>query len=161
LTARKQINNKQKMKTSLGLLLVPLILAACSATPTVQREPRPSSAPDEMVRQFYDWYLHARFPNPQKENAPEFRKYVTQKFLKEAMDPEVDAVLFIDAQDADPTWAKHFSVSPATIRGDKATAAVTLLGQKVHYKLHVTLRREAGAWKIDNVKGGSWKAVGG
>lgn len=76
------------------------------------------------------------------------------------MDPEVDAVLFIDAQDADPTWAKNFNVSKAIIRGDKATAEVTLLGQKVRYKLHITLKRENGAWKIDSVKGGTWKTIG-
>jgi hypothetical protein len=147
------------MTMSPGLLLVPLILVACSTTPTAQREPKPSSGPDEVVRQFYSWYLSERFPDPRKGNAPQFRKYVTQKLLKEAMNPEVDAVLFIDAQDADPTWAKHFSVSKATVRSGKATAEVTLLGEKVHYKLHVTLRREHGAWKIDNVKGSDWKSV--
>lgn len=147
------------MKISLGFLLLPLTLVACAATPTAKQEPPPSSGPDEIVRQFYSWYLGKCFPDPRKENAPQFRKYVAQKFLKEAIDPEVDAVLFIDAQDADPTWVKHFSVSTATVGADKATAEVTLLGEKVHYKLHVTLRREDHVWKIDNVKGSDWKAI--
>jgi uncharacterized protein DUF3828 len=149
----------KRMRISPKLTVVALILAACAATPTVQREPPPSSGPDEVVRQFYSWYLSERFPDARKGNAPQFRKYVTQRFLKDATDPDVEAVLFIDAQDADPSWAKHFSVSKATIRGDKATAEVTLLGEKVHYKLHVTLRREHGAWKIDNAKGSNWKSV--
>jgi hypothetical protein len=148
------------MKISSGLLLAALTLAACSTTPTVRRETPPSSPPDEVARQFYDWYLHARFPDPRKENAPQFRKYVAQKFLKEAMDPDVDAVLFIDAQDADPTWANDFSVAKATIKGDRANMQIALNGKKVHATLRVFLKRENGAWKIDNVHRSTWKAVG-
>jgi hypothetical protein len=82
-----------------------------------------------------------------------FRKYVTQRFLKRAMAPDVDSVLFIDAQDDDETWADNFSVSKATIRGQQATVQVNLNGKEMKYKLLVTLRRENGVWKIDNVKG--------
>ena len=67
--------------------------------------------------------------------------------------PDVDAVLFIDAQDTDATWADNFSVSKATIRGQQATVQVNLNGKEMKYKLLVTLRRENGVWKIDNVKG--------
>jgi hypothetical protein len=149
-----------RMKVFVGPLIVLLIFQACSATPSAERGPQLSSAPDEVVRQFYDWYLHARFPNPGKENEAQFQKYVTAKLLREAMAPDVDAVLFIAAQDADPTWAHHFTVSKATIRNQIATVRVFLRGEKVHYTLRITLKRENGAWKIDEVKGSGWKAPG-
>jgi hypothetical protein len=143
----------------LGIVLALFVLQACSTTPGANRQVQTSSSPDEVTRQFYDWYLHARFPNPDKANKAKFQKYVTQKFLKEAAN-EWDAVLFIAAQDADPTWANDFSVAKAKIKGDEASTQVALKGKKVHYTLKVFLKREAGAWKIDNVKRGSWKAIG-
>lgn len=73
---------------------------------------------------------------------------------------EWDAVVFITAQDADPTWANDFSVAKAAIKGDEASAQVALKGRKVYATLRVFLKRENGAWKIDNVKRGSWNAVG-
>ena len=117
-----------------------------------QRSQHATSA-EEVVQQFYDWYLHARFPQLKRQNMAKFRKYVTQSFLKRAMAPDVDAVLFIDAQDNDSTWADNFSVSKATILGQQATVQVNLNGKEMKYKLLVTLRRENGVWKIDNVKG--------
>jgi len=117
-----------------------------------QRSQHATSA-EEVVQQFYDWYLHARFPEPKRQNMAKFRKYVTQRFLKRAMAPDVDSVLFIDAQDDDQTWADNFSVSKATIRGQQATVQVNLNGKEMKYKLLVTLRRENSVWKIDNVKG--------
>lgn len=145
----------------MAILLLPSFFFGCSTTTTIQQPPLAPAGPDQVVRQFYDWYLHARFPDPRKQNAAQFRKYVAANFLREAMAPDVDAVLFIDAQDADPTWANHFTVSKATIRDQLATTHVILKGEKVHYTLRVTLRRENGAWKIDNVKHGTWKAVEG
>jgi hypothetical protein len=144
---------------TVSVLLLSVLLHACSTAPIAERQTE-SSAPDETVRRFYDWYLHARFPDPRKESEAQFRRYVTAKFLREAMAPDVDAVLFIDAQDADPTWADDFSVAKATIMGDKARTQFALKGKKVHATLRVFLKRENGAWKIDNVKRGSWKAVG-
>ena len=82
-----------------------------------------------------------------------FRKYVTQSFLKRATARDVDSVLFIDAQDMDETWADNFTVSQATINGQKANVLVALNGKEMKYNLHVTLRREGGVWKIDDVKG--------
>ena len=147
------------LKRTISVVLLSLVFQGCSTTPIGERRAQ-SSAPDEVVRQFYDWYLHARFPDRRKQNQAQFRKYVTARFQREAMVPDVDAVLFIAAQDADPTWANHFTVSQATIRNQLATTQVFLKGEKVHYTLQVTLRRENGSWKVDNVKGTGWKAVG-
>jgi hypothetical protein len=97
--------------------------------------------------------LRADFPEPKRQNLPTFRKYITQRFLKRAMAPDVDSDLFIDAQDTDSTRADNFSVSKATIGGSQATVQVALNGNEMKYKLRVTLRRENGVWKIDSVKG--------
>lgn len=140
-------------------VLLALCLTACSATPVKKQGEISSSAPEQIVREFYDSYLHARFPNPTKENRTQFTKYVTRRFFKEAMD-EWDAVVFIAAQDADPTWANDFRVAKATIKCDQASTLVALRGKKVHATLRIFLKRENGAWKIDNVKRGTWKATG-
>ena len=141
------------------LLLIVLVGLPTSAVATANRPPSRTS-PEDAVRQFYGWYLKANFPLPKRSNLPIFRKYITQKFLKKAMDPEVDSVLFIDAQDDDSTWANNFTVAAATVHGQTATTEVTLTGQKVHYKLNITLRRENGLWKIDGVQGKDWKDTG-
>jgi uncharacterized protein DUF3828 len=138
----------------LRLLSVSFIVQACSTTPVV--EPQAQSSPEEVTRQFYDWYLRARFPDPKEERA-KFSYYVTQRFLQQAID-EWDAVLFIAGQDADPSWTNHLAVSEAITRGDLATVEVALNGKTTHRKLRITLQREHSAWKIDNVKRVSWKA---
>ena len=112
-----------------------------------------ASSPDEVTRQFYTWYFGANFPQPKRSNMATFRKYVTQSFLKRATARDVESVLFIDAQDNDESWANNFTVSPATIKGQSATVEVALNGKEMKYHLHVTLRREGGVWKINDVKG--------
>lgn len=149
-----------ELERDVALKFLPeLIIHDRSMTPTAQRGP--SSAPDEVERQFYDWYLHTHFANPTKENRATFEKYITQGFLQRATAPEAwDGDWFIDAQDADPTWANDSSVSKAAINGDRAITQVALRGKRVHATLQVFLKRESGAWKIDNVKQGIWKTVG-
>jgi hypothetical protein len=116
-----------------------------------------STSPDEVVRKFYDWYLHAGLPSPERKNLATFQKYSTRRLLKRQMDPQVDSDGLVDAQDFDETWKDDFSVSKATIRGEQSTVLVKLKGKNFSYQLRVTLRRETGLWKIDNVKGSDWK----
>src|SRR5438552_16505966 len=115
----------------IGRLLLFVVVVTSPALATKQRAPVIAS-PEDIVRQFYDWYLHAKFPDPDKRNMAKFRQYVTQRFLRRAIN--ADANLFIDAQDADATWANGLSVSKATIHGQTATTEVTLTGNRVHYK---------------------------
>ena len=110
------------------------------------------STPEEVTRQFYSWYLGAHLPNPKRSNMATFRKYVTQSFLKRATARDVDAILFVAAQDTDESWANNFTVSPATITGQTATVKVDLNGKEMKHQLQVTLRNAGGAWKIDDVK---------
>jgi hypothetical protein len=136
-----------------SLLLSSIIVASFGSQSSGRQLFQHATSPDEVVRQFYEWYLHAHFPEPKRSNMATFRKYVTQRFIKRATAPDVDAVLFIDAQDSDATWADNFTVSKATTRGQQATVQVSLNGKQMKYKLRVALRRENGAWKIDDVKG--------
>lgn len=117
------------------------------------QQPRKAASPEEVAQTFYGWYLRAGIPEPKRSNMATFRKYVTQSFLKRATARDVDSVLFIAAQDTDETWAKNFTVSKATISGQRATLDVNLNGKEMKHNLHVTLRRDGGVWKIDDVKG--------
>ena len=57
---------------------------------------RPAQVPArEVVREFYDWYMHAHNPEPKGRNLAKFRKYVTQRFLRQAMAPDNDAIEFL------------------------------------------------------------------
>jgi hypothetical protein len=117
------------------------------------QQPAKADSPEEVTRQFYHWYFSAHFPEPKRSNMPTFKKYVTQSLLKRATARDVESILFIDAQDIDESWANNFTVSKGTIQGQKATVQVALNGKEMKYNLRVTLRREGGAWKIDDVKG--------
>lgn len=108
--------------------------------------------PDIVTREFYDWYLHAGMPTPEKKNLATFRKYVAENLIKKQMNPDVDADLFIDAQDFDETWKNNFTVSKATTRGTQATVFVNLNGKQFKWKLRVTLQRQSNAWTISAVK---------
>lgn len=144
----------RRIAISLGVLLLPFI-AHTHLTPASANQLSPhADTPEEVVRQFYRWYLPEGYPEPEKKNLTKFRKYITQRFLRQAMDPDVDANLFIAAQDSDVTWMKgDFSVSKATIRGQKATVLLTLKGKEQNSKLRILLRRDNGSWKIDDVRG--------
>ncbi|MDQ2977382.1 MAG: hypothetical protein M3R69_18465 [Acidobacteriota bacterium] len=81
-------------------LAVIILVSAAGRTnsdvaPTNSTSP-PQGSPEEVVRQFYDWYLHAGLPSPERKNLATFREYVTQRLIKKQMDPEVDADLFVD-----------------------------------------------------------------
>jgi hypothetical protein len=146
------ITMRKLIAICLPTLLLSLLVQAASSS-GVHQLSQHAVSPEEVVRQFYDWYLRADLPSPKKKNLATFRKYVTQRLLKQQMDPEVDADLFVDAQDFDEAWKNNISVSKATIRGQQATVEVSLNGKQFSRKLRVTLRQENGAWKINNVKG--------
>jgi hypothetical protein len=126
---------------------------------SVGQESYKPGSPEEVTHQFYQWYLSANCPNPKRSNLPTFRKFVTQSLLKRATARGVESLVFVDAQDTDETWAQNFTVSKATIVGQKATLEVALNGKEMKYKLNVTLRREGSVWKIDNVKGSDVAAL--
>jgi len=141
-----------KLQTS-SAAIEPTHALQAPVLPWAGQQAHKAASPEEVTQQFYNWYLHAKFPTPKRSNMATFRKYVTQGFMKRATAPDVESVLFIDAQDDDETWADNFTVGKATISGQSATVPVALNGKEMKYNLRVTLRQEGGLWKIDNVKG--------
>lgn len=89
----------------------------------------------------------------------EIKRYATERLLKEidkmVKGPDgLDGDYFTDAQDFDPLWAKNISISGVKTNGDKSSAHVVLDGAKgMRKKLNVFLVKDAGAWKVDKVKG--------
>ncbi|MDQ2974298.1 MAG: YbjP/YqhG family protein [Acidobacteriota bacterium] len=108
-----------------------------------------SPAPNGVARQFYAWFIKAGYPEPTTHKA-QFRRYVTQACLKKAINAD-DYVYFTQAQDGDPSWGTHISVTVKSNNGERAVVLVTLGKPSVANKLKVQLVKENGAWKINDV----------
>jgi hypothetical protein len=118
-----------------------------------------TATPEAAARGFYRWYLRElnRERNPIDQSRPEMRKRVSARLARYLFSPKTEfgADYFLDLQDRDESWVNTVTVSPAKVTGGTATVTVTLpktdfFERKV---LAVTLIREAGAWKIDKVRG--------
>lgn len=135
---------------SVGLLLLPTIVHIYSPTACANQLAQQIATPEQVVRQFYRWYLNAGYPEPGRQKS-RFRRYVTQRCLREAMAAD-DYVYFTQAQDGDPAWKNHIAVSSAKVRGSTATTLVILGGKDFSLRLRINLLQENGAWKIDKVE---------
>lgn len=133
----------------LSLILSPLLTVQASGQP-----------PEGVIREFYAWYVKAVLANrdPFTDDSAKLKQNVTARFLgqieklRDAEELSFDP--FLHAQDLDYGWAKNIRVSTPAIKSDKATATVELGSPGVGaHKLAVTLRQEAGAWKLDQVEG--------
>jgi hypothetical protein len=134
-----------------GLPVMPSFAQAVTATP---------QNPDAVIREFYKWYVHALNQNkePLTGERTTMRKYVTLRLIHEidrmAKGPDgLDGDYFIDAQDWDKDWEKNIAVSNVVVKNTIATATAALTGKEMNRHLQLTLKQEAGAWKIDRVKG--------
>ena len=137
----------------------------CAVAPLYLTKPltaQTPATPEEAVRRFYSWYLHAlnKDQEPIQKSQAELSKFITSRLMaaiKRALRREegINADPFIDAQDFAPDWEKNISMSKAAIRGTSATVNVTLRSttQMGNKKLKVVMKKEAGAWKIDSVNG--------
>src|SRR3954462_1155233 len=116
--------------------------------------------PEDCIRNFYHWYVTNLVANrdPMKQHK-EIRRYASERLLREiermAKGPDgLDGDYFVDAQDFDPLWAKHITISAVETRGDRSDAHVLLEGAKgMRKKLIVHLVKESGTWKVDTVQG--------
>jgi Protein of unknown function (DUF3828) len=146
------------------LLLATLLTFAAPATPRTAHAPtkpavQESGAPDEVVREFYKWYLGELNKDnfsPLKDRAtalkyltPEYHKRVP-RLIEEQM---VDVI--ICAQDFDEKWVETFTVGQPTIRGTKATIVVRLppfgggTDANLAIKIKTTLVKRNGKWRIN------------
>src|SRR6476469_4793362 len=130
--SRHRVLNKLLAPIIYFALLSSLIVSQ-SITSFGQQQPHKPASPEEVTRQFYTWYLGAHFPDPKRSNMATFRKYITLNCWKHATARDIEAVLFIDAQDTDETWANNFTVSQATVSGQRATLQVNLNGKEMKH----------------------------
>ena len=114
------------------------------------------STPEDVARGFYSWYLHQLSrenvePLKQKTTA---LKYLTPQLYANAprLIRNMNADIFICAQDWDKGWEKNFTVSTPQIKNNSATATVTLpSGETDKIQINLTLIKTASRWRINKV----------
>ena len=114
------------------------------------------ATPEDVARGFYSWYLHQLSrenvePLKQKTTA---LKYLTPQLYANAprLIRNMNADIFICAQDWDQGWEKNFTVSTPQIKNNSATATVTLpSGETDKIRINLTLLKTASGWRINKV----------
>ena len=115
-----------------------------------------AATPEDVARGFYSWYLHQlalenATPLKQKTTA---LKYLTPQLYANAprLTRQMDADIFICAQDWDKGWEKNFTVSTPQVKNNSATTTVTLpSGETDKVNINVTLIKTAAGWRINKV----------
>ena len=132
-----------------------VVIAAVLVFSIAARAQQPAT-PEAVTRGFYSWYLHQL----SRENATPLKqkttalKYLTPQLYANAprLIRQMDADIFICAQDWDKGWEKNFSVSTPQIKNNSATATVTLpSGETDKIQINVTLIKIASGWRINKV----------
>ena len=115
-----------------------------------------STTPEDVTRGFYSWYLHQlslEKGEPLKQKATAL-KYLTPRLYASAprLTRNMDADIFICAQDWDTGWEKNFTISTPQIKNSSATETVTLpSGETDKIKIDLTLIKTASGWRINKV----------
>jgi len=138
------------------LLAVFILAAVWPASAQAPRKAAAAAAPQEIVKQFYAWYLHRLNRNDYEplKNRSIAGKYLTPGFLRRVprLQHELEADVIVCAQDTDPAWEKNFIVESETIRGASATVLLALSGNDPDTLKHkVTLKRTTAGWRINSV----------
>lgn len=116
-----------------------------------------NSSPEAVVRGFYRWYLR----NLNNDNFTPLKqrttalKYLTPALLVKAprLTRQMNADIFICAQDFDPEWEKNITLSETRTQGSKASTTVTLRGAEVgNSSIKIGLKRLNAGWRIDSVE---------
>ena len=82
-------------------------------------------------------------------------KYLTPELLAKAprLTRQMNADIFISAQDFDPEWEKNITLSETRTQGTKVSTTVTLRGTGVgKTSIKVGLKRLKAGWRIDSVE---------
>ncbi|HEY6803336.1 MAG TPA: DUF3828 domain-containing protein [Pyrinomonadaceae bacterium] len=114
------------------------------------------NSPEDIVRQFYTWYIGRLVKDDFKplKNRTVSLKYLTPQFIAKVpgLIKKTDADPIICAQDFDASWVKNMKIDPATIQGAKATTNVQLDTTDANSpKLKITLKQTTAGWRIDSV----------
>ena len=125
-----------------GTLLLPVSLLA------------QTDSPETVIKTFYNGYVRPASKNadPLGKNSP-LKNYLsaqlTVKKIK-GFERQNEADYFVQSQEWSDDWENRFSVSKAVIKGATATAVVAF--PQGYPRVKVTLKKEAGAWKIYQVQ---------
>jgi hypothetical protein len=140
-----------------------LALAAClalAAPAAVRAQAAPPASPEQVVRDFSDWYLGSlnREDYQQLKRRREALRYLTPGFHRRA--PRIIASemvdIFICSQDWQPEWADNVEFSAGPVRGPRARVTATFkYGPENHARVVLDLRKLAGGWKIDGADCGN------
>ncbi|MEW6125805.1 MAG: DUF3828 domain-containing protein [Acidobacteriota bacterium] len=137
-----------------------LLLTLCcnfSFTLNAGQSAKPAASPDATVKEFYRWYIEQLSKNidPLSQKKSTMAKYLTPELLRKAprLIEQMDADIFINAQDFDEAWGKHVMIAKLMIQGAKATMNVTLKGSPSFgdSKMRIHMKQIAGVWKIDRI----------
>ena len=134
-----------------GAFHAPQTIASARAAETTRQSP---ATPEVVARGFYTWYtgrLNRNDFDPLRNRRAALR-YLTPEFYRRAprLIRQLNADIFICAQDWLPEWSKNIEISTAVVRGAKATTNVTMnVGGTDKIRIRVELRRVRGEWKID------------
>ena len=145
---RRKLLLNSFLRTALVLLALIAVLI-----PSQAQQP---STPEDVARGFYSWYLHQLSQenmNPLKQKTTAL-KYLTPQLYANAprLIRQMDADIFICAQDWDTGWEKNFTVSTPQIKNTSATETVTLpSGDTDKIKIDLTLIKTASGWRINKV----------
>ena len=146
-------------------LICTLMIALFSTSAAAQRTTTSSPvarSPEVVLKEFYKWYIHSvsHQIDPLKAGKATLRKYVTLRFIRviernEKLPEEegFDADYFLQTQEDSSVTDKNISISNVAVRGATATAVVAF--DDGYPKVKVSLVKEGGVWKIDDVKDGS------
>lgn len=143
---------KRFLRTVTNILLLMASVSLVSVTVRAQQ----TATPEDVARGFYSWYLHQlsqENANPLKQKTTAL-KYLTPQLYAKAprLIRQMDADIFICAQDWDKGWEKNFSVSTPQVENSSATTTVTLpAGEIDQIKINVTLIKTASGWRISKV----------
>lgn len=137
-------------QTVAGLFIVMALLSIPA------RAQQAATPPQDVARAFYSWYLHqlnGENMNPLKQKTTAL-KYLTPQLYANAprLIRNMDADIFICAQDWDKGWEKNFTVSTPQFKNGSATASVTLpSGEIDKITINLTLIKTAAGWRINKV----------
>jgi hypothetical protein len=151
--------------------LIVAIFSASAATQCTTASSAVGTSPNAVVEEFYKWYIHSvsHQIDPFRAGKPTLQKYVTLRFMRkleriarEMASGDYDGDYFLEAQrdypdspNLEDEWIKNMSTSKLVIKGPTAAVTISFGENGALAKERISLIQEGGAWKIDDVKGGS------
>ncbi|MEP6947094.1 MAG: DUF3828 domain-containing protein [Acidobacteriota bacterium] len=133
-----------------------MILAVGSVENSVAAVRADTKTPDAVIKAFYTWYINSIDAeiDPFVKGRATLRKYVTLRLIKQIEREEengAEADAFLQTQEWSSGFVESMTVSKAVVKGTAATAIVSF-GKVEYPRIAVSLTKEAGVWKIDQVK---------